>query len=67
MRDSKGLYKKARAGEIKQFTGIDAPYEVPEKPEIVVHTDIQTATESVTSILDQLLPLLSVEEATFEI
>ena len=38
-RDPKGLYKKARAGEIKGFTGIDAPYEAPENPELVVHTD----------------------------
>jgi adenylylsulfate kinase-like enzyme len=37
-RDPKGLYKKARAGLIKGFTGIDDPYESPEKPELVVHT-----------------------------
>ncbi len=57
-RDPKNLYKKARAGEIKQFTGIDAPYESPETPEIVVHTGEQTAQESVTAILDGLLPRL---------
>ncbi len=66
-RDPKNLYKKARAGEIKEFTGIDAPYEAPENPEITVHTDKQPLTESVTYILDKLLPLLSVEETTFEI
>ena len=66
-RDPKNLYKKARAGELKQFTGIDAPYEAPEKPEITVHTDRQKLTESVTDILDKLLPMLSVEDATFEI
>ena len=38
-RDPKGLYKKARAGEIKDFTGISAPYEAPEKPEIVLDSD----------------------------
>jgi adenylylsulfate kinase len=38
-RDPKGLYKKARAGEIKEFTGISAPYEPPPKPELVLHTD----------------------------
>lgn len=38
-RDPKGLYKKARAGEIKGFTGIDAPYEAPEKPELVLDSD----------------------------
>ncbi len=57
-RDPKNLYKKARAGEIKQFTGIDAPYERPEAPEIVVHTGEQTARESVAAILDGLLPRL---------
>lgn len=47
-RDPKGLYKKARAGEIKHFTGIDSPYEAPERPEIVLDTgahDIKTCTE----------------------
>jgi bifunctional enzyme CysN/CysC len=57
-RDPKNLYKKARAGEIRQFTGIDAPYEAPEDAEIVVHTDKQTADESVATILEQLLPRL---------
>jgi len=38
-RDPKGLYKKARAGEIKNFTGIDDPYEAPEHPELVLETD----------------------------
>ncbi|UOQ45708.1 adenylyl-sulfate kinase [Halobacillus salinarum] len=53
-RDPKGLYQKARAGEIKGFTGIDAPYEEPEKPEIVVETDKQTQEESVAAIMDYL-------------
>jgi bifunctional enzyme CysN/CysC len=57
-RDPKNLYKKARAGEIRQFTGIDAPYEAPDDPEIVVHTDKQTVDESVATILEQLLPRL---------
>jgi bifunctional enzyme CysN/CysC len=57
-RDPKNLYKKARAGEIREFTGIDAPYEAPEDPEIVVHTDKQTVNESVATILEQLLPRL---------
>ena len=55
-RDPKGLYQKARAGELKGFTGIDAPYEAPEDPEIVVHTDKQTPEESVAWIMDALLP-----------
>jgi len=50
-RDPKGLYKKARAGEINELTGISAPYEVPESPEWVVHTDIQTVEESVASVI----------------
>jgi bifunctional enzyme CysN/CysC len=57
-RDPKGLYRKARAGELKGFTGIDAPYESPEDPEIVVRTHEQTAAESVDRILEELLPRL---------
>lgn len=49
-RDVKGLYKKARAGEIKNFTGINAPYEAPENPEIEVVTDNKTINESVEKI-----------------
>ncbi|PYI90670.1 MAG: adenylyl-sulfate kinase [Verrucomicrobia bacterium] len=60
-RDPKNLYKKARAGEIREFTGIDAPYEAPADPEIVVHTDRQSVTESVATILEQLLPRLRAE------
>jgi adenylylsulfate kinase len=62
-RDPKQLYKKARAGEIREFTGIDAPYEPPEDPEIVVHTDRQNVDESVGTILEQLLPRLRADEA----
>jgi bifunctional enzyme CysN/CysC len=57
-RDPKGLYEKARSGLLKGFTGIDAPYEPPEDPEIVVHTDKQSPEESVGQILDDLLPRL---------
>jgi bifunctional enzyme CysN/CysC len=53
-RDPKGLYKKARAGEIQNFTGVSAPYEPPEDPDIVVHTDRQTVNESVAQIIDHL-------------
>ena len=60
-RDPKSLYKKARAGEIRQFTGIDAPYEAPDDPEIVVRTEQQSVAESVNVILEQLLPRLAVE------
>ena len=53
-RDPKGLYKKARAGEIKNFTGIDDPYESPENPELHLHTDKQTLAEEVEAILELL-------------
>jgi adenylylsulfate kinase len=53
-RDPKGLYKKARAGEIKNFTGIDDPYEAPENPEVHLHTDKMTLEEEVTIIIDHL-------------
>jgi bifunctional enzyme CysN/CysC len=61
-RDPKNLYKKARAGQIREFTGIDAPYEAPDDPEIVVHTDRQSIDESVATVLEQLLPRLRAEE-----
>jgi adenylylsulfate kinase len=53
-RDPKGLYKKAKAGEIPNFTGISAPYESPENPEIIVHSDRQTPLEACAVILDYL-------------
>lgn len=53
-RDPKGLYKKARAGEIKGFTGIDDPYEAPENAEIVLETDHQDVDECVHQIITYL-------------
>jgi adenylylsulfate kinase len=53
-RDPKGLYKKARAGEIKNFTGIDDPYEEPLNPEIHLQTDQMTLKEEVNAITDYL-------------
>ena len=50
-RDPKGLYKKARAGQIKNFTGIDDPYEAPEKPELVLHTDKMSLEQEVEALL----------------
>ena len=50
-RDVKGLYKRARAGEIKNYTGIDSPYEVPKNPELIIDTDNQSLEESVSTIL----------------
>ena len=57
-RDVKGLYKKALAGEIKEFTGVDHPYEEPERPEITVDTEHQTVEQSVSQIMDYLKPYL---------
>jgi adenylylsulfate kinase len=59
-RDPKGLYKKARAGQIKGFTGIDDPYEAPEKPEIVIDTEKlkpEQAAEQILTYLEERGPL----------
>jgi len=53
-RDTKGLYKKARAGEIKNFTGISDPYEEPLAPEVTVHTGAEEIEDSARKILDYL-------------
>jgi adenylylsulfate kinase len=53
-RDPKGLYKKARAGEIKGFTGIDDPYEAPEKPELLLPTHELSVAEAVQVCIDYL-------------
>jgi adenylylsulfate kinase len=55
-RDVKGLYSKARKGEIKNFTGIDSPYEPPQKPDIEVLTHPATIEESIAQILEFILP-----------
>ena len=53
-RDVKGMYKKAMAGEMKDFTGVSAPYEAPLKPELTIHTAKETAEESAARILHKL-------------
>ncbi len=53
-RDVKGLYQKARAGEIPEFTGISAPYEAPERPELVLDTNGQSVEESVGALVSYL-------------
>jgi adenylylsulfate kinase len=53
-RDVKGLYAKARAGEIKEFTGVSDPYEPPENPELVLETEHQSPEESARQIVDYL-------------
>ncbi|MBU6473321.1 MAG: adenylyl-sulfate kinase, partial [Alphaproteobacteria bacterium] len=50
-RDVKGLYKKARAGQLKNFTGIDSPYEPPEKPEITIDTTALSPEQAADQIL----------------
>ena len=55
-RDPKGLYARARAGEIKGFTGVDAPYEPPEHPEIRVDTAITGVQQAVSQIIEILRP-----------
>jgi len=54
-RDPKGLYKKARAGEIKNFTGIDDPYEAPKNPEIHLRSDEMSLQEEVSIVIDYLM------------
>ncbi|MGE5722834.1 MAG: adenylyl-sulfate kinase, partial [Sphingomonadales bacterium] len=56
-RDVKGLYKKARSGELKNFTGIDSPYEPPEAPDIVVNTVEMTPEEAGRHIIETIMPL----------
>jgi adenylylsulfate kinase len=52
MRDSKGLYRRARAGELKEFTGIDDPYEPPLAPEVECRTDLETVEECTRRIVE---------------
>ena len=53
-RDPKGLYRKARAGELKNFTGIDSPYEPPEQPELHLDTTTLTPAEAAKMVLERL-------------
>ena len=54
--DAKGLYKKARAGEVKEFTGISSPYEIPDKPELIIQngngSDLKQNIQSIINYLD---------------
>jgi len=61
-RDPRGLYRKARAGEIKGFTGIDSPYEEPESPDLVLRTDREKVDVSVAQLLEHVLGLVSLKE-----
>jgi len=51
-RDVKGLYKRARAGEIENYTGIDSPYEAPDKPELIIDTESESLEESVAKVIN---------------
>ncbi|GAB4424063.1 MAG: adenylyl-sulfate kinase [Bacteroidia bacterium] len=62
-RDVKGLYKKARAGQIKDFTGIDAPFEAPETPFLEIRTDQQDLETSVQTLFSALLPHIGGDRA----
>jgi bifunctional enzyme CysN/CysC len=54
-RDPKGLYERAEKGEIASFTGVSAPYEAPERPELILRTDRQTVEECVDELMDMLV------------
>ncbi len=58
-RDPKGLYRRARSGELEHFTGIDDPYEAPLAPEVECHTDVESAAESSGTVLAAVLRFLS--------
>jgi adenylylsulfate kinase len=66
-RNPTNLYKRARAGEIKDFTGISAPYEVPENPEMTIHTGDETVEKSIIRLLDFLMPRLLLDVTEYEI
>jgi adenylylsulfate kinase len=55
-RDVKGLYKKARAGEIKNFTGISSPFDIPKNPDIEIRTDLLTIEQATEKLLNFILP-----------
>lgn len=61
-RDVKGLYKKARAGEIKEFTGISSPFEPPTQPNLRIDTSIQEIEQSISELLDYVLPIVTLED-----
>lgn len=58
-RDVKGMYKKARAGQIPDFTGIDSPFEVPENPSLVIYTDTENIETSLNQLVNKILPIIT--------
>jgi adenylylsulfate kinase len=61
-RDVKGMYRKARAGQITDFTGVNAPFEIPPRPAIVITTDTENIETSLKQLLDFILPLITSAE-----
>jgi len=61
-RDFKGLYAKARAGEIPEFTGISSPFDIPPDPDLILRTDLMTVEETVQKALDFILPKITLQE-----
>ncbi len=61
-RDVKGMYKKARAGQIAEFTGVNAPFETPGHPQLEIHTDTENIETSLQQILDNIMPVISLNK-----
>ena len=61
-RDVKGLYAKARKGELKEFTGVTAPFEAPESPSISLDTSVLSVEQSVNKLIELLLPMINLEK-----
>ena len=61
-RDVKGLYAKARKGEIPEFTGISSPFDIPPDPDLVLKTDLMSVEESVQCALEFILPKITLQE-----
>jgi adenylylsulfate kinase len=65
-RDIKGLYSRARRGEIKDFTGISSPFETPENIDIEIRTDLLSIEESVNNLLELILPRIQLNNAEMQ-
>ena len=57
-RDVKGMYKKARKGEIQEFTGVSSPFEIPQNPDLIISTNSENPEQSIKQLYDFLLPLI---------
>ena len=60
-RDVKGLYAKARKGEIKEFTGVSAPFEAPERPDLSLDTSVLSVEQSVSRLLELIVPKVEIK------